>query len=490
MQSSQSSSLNSETPVPHKESLPSESKWVSLVTWLVRLVTGAVFTFSGFVKGIDPWGTVYKFDEYLAALGIPMSHGLVTVAVFALCVIEFMIGINMLFGCYRRSNSVMAMLFMVVMLPLTLWIAVSDPVADCGCFGDALILSNWATFWKNIALTICIIWLLKFNKRVPCIITPAFQWISYIVTALYMLCICIYGYNVQPMLDFRPFKVGTEISDANSLSEGPEYTFIYSKDGIEKEFSEEDLPNEEDGWTFVSRNELPHPEEKGVSDHSFSVMDKSGGEDATEEAIDTDGGEFLLLIPSLEEISASTTYKINLLYDWAEAHDIRLVAVVAANTGDINEWEDLSMPRYDIYTADDTSIKELARGNPAIVYLENGNIIWKTTLGALNEEYFSTPETPTDVKSMVTDGRNSLKNFTLIYLAIMAFLVCISMIPRLSNLFRPLGYKGPENIMEYREYRANKVADTASNRDGMAHRGESSSPDKSVPQRTDEPSHD
>lgn len=462
MQSSQSSSSSSEKSTS-QATTQATPIWITAVTWAVRLIIGAVFTFSGFVKGIDPWGTVYKFDEYLAALGIPMSHGLIVVGVFALCILEFMIGVFMLFGCYRRSNPVLAMLFMVVMLPLTLWIAISDPVADCGCFGDAFIISNWATFWKNVLLTVCVVWLLIYNSKVPCVITPAFQWIASIATSLFLFCICWYGYNIQPMIDFRPYKVGVPLVDESKTSQGPQFAFIYSKDGMEQEFTEDNLPDEEDGWMFISRRELPYPAEKQGTDHSFSVMDKEGNEDATADAIDTEGGEFLLLIPTLNEVSATTTYKINMLNDWAEAHDIRLVAVIASHTGNIADWEDLSMPRYDIYTADDTSIKELSRGNPSVLYLENDTIRWKSTLGWLNEENFSTPDTKADVKTLGPDGSQMLRKLLLIYLAVMAFLMCISMIPRLTTMFKGLGYKGPQNLKEYKEYRESRA-----NRDDKA----------------------
>ena len=151
---------------------------------MCRIVTGGVFVFSGFVKGIDPWGTVYKMDEYLVAMGMPLYDSLILAGVFGLCALEFLIGIYLIFGCYRKSAPMLALLFMCVMLPLTLWIAIADPVADCGCFGDALVISNWATFWKNVAITCLIIWLIKSNRRVPCIITPAFQWMAFVATVL------------------------------------------------------------------------------------------------------------------------------------------------------------------------------------------------------------------------------------------------------------------------------------------------------------------
>lgn len=467
MQSLPSSSSNSENTAIDTSLHKGKSLWIAAVTWLLRLVTGALFTFSGFVKGIDAWGTIYKLDEYLAALGVPMSHSLVVVCVYALCILEFMIGIYMLFGCYRRSNCILALLFMIVMLPLTLWIAIADPVADCGCFGDAYIISNWSTFWKNVILTACIVWLLKYNKSIPCIITPAFQWIAFIATALFLFCICWYGYNIQPMIDFRPYKTGTMLIDESQEEDEPQYVFVYSKEGTNREFTEDNIPDDNEGWTFVSRREIHNSASKAMNGHSFSVMDKAGDEDATEDAIDAEGREFILLIPSLKEISASTTYKINMLFDWAQAHDIGLIAIVAANTGSIPEWEDLSMPRYEIYTADDTSIKELARGNPSVVFLDKGVIKWKSTLTALNEDSFATPDTDSDVNEMATDGKKDLHNLTLIYLLVLAFLTCISMIPKLSNIFRPMGYKGPQNIKEYKEIKAARA-----NRDDKARREE------------------
>lgn len=448
-----------------------KTTWCHLITWVARLMVGCLFVYSGFVKGIDVWGTVYKLYEYQSVIGIAVWQNLTVTAVFALCTVEFMIGIFMLFGCYRRSGAILAFAFMCFMLPLSLWIAVADPVADCGCFGDALIISNWATFWKNVVLILCTIWLLKHNTQIPCIITPAFQWMAFLATGIYLVAICWYGYMIQPMIDFRPFKAGTSIIAEESDEYEPEYLFVYQKDGKQQEFRSDNIPSEEEGWSFVSRREISKPEKTSGEKHDFRVMDKNGTEDLTEDAFQEEGKEFLLLIPSLRDISASTTYKINLLYDWAEAHDIRMAAVVAANTGNIPEWEDLSMPRYDIYTSDDTSIKELARGNPSVVYLDNGIIKWKSTLWALDDARFSEKNMKSDIDSWVSDGFNTLKNMTWIYIAVMAVLVCISFIPRLTKLFRPLGYK--------------KVS-----HDDKAPREVSSSPDKSALQKTDEPSHD
>ncbi len=129
-----------------------ESKWLrkEVITWIVRLIVGGTFVVSGFVKAIDPWGLLYKSDEYLAAMSIDIWPNLQLVGVFCLSALEFLIGIFLVFGCFRRSVAIVATLVIAFMLPLTLWLAMDNPVEDCGCFGDAFVISNWSSFWKNV----------------------------------------------------------------------------------------------------------------------------------------------------------------------------------------------------------------------------------------------------------------------------------------------------------------------------------------------------
>lgn len=108
---------------------------------------------------------------------------------------------------------------MAFMLPLTLWIAVSNPVADCGCFGDAFLLSNWATFWKNVGLSVGLIWLWRYNRKIICLITPALQWICIVGSCIFIVTIELFGYMVQPLIDFRPYKIGERIVDSEESFE-------------------------------------------------------------------------------------------------------------------------------------------------------------------------------------------------------------------------------------------------------------------------------
>ena len=188
--------------------------------WLLRLMVGAVFLFSGFTKGIDPWGSIYKFDEYLRSFGFYDYNGLLTFMAFSVSAVEFMLGAFMLLGIYRRFTPWAMLAMMTVMVPLTLYIAITNDVADCGCFGDAITLSNWGTFWKNVALTVALVYLVIFNRKVKNIYGFAVQWIVAVLSVAYLLMVAWLGYSFQPLIDFRPFPVGTIVSGNDDAALG------------------------------------------------------------------------------------------------------------------------------------------------------------------------------------------------------------------------------------------------------------------------------
>ena len=360
---------------------------IRIVTWLFRILCGGLFIFSGFVKAIDPWGTIFKVEEYLAAFGVPMIFSLLRLGVFALCAVEFIVGCFLLLGCFRKSCPIFAALIMVFMLPLSLWVAMENPVADCGCFGDALVISNWFTFWKNVILCFGILWLIRFNLNGICLIIPAFQWLAVVASGIFIVIIEIIGYYYQPLIDFRDYPAGSKL--------------------------------------FATTD----PEDY----HGIDTFDVDTGDDANEEASLTQGKELVVMIPKVSMVSPATTWKLNSLYEWAQGNDVKMIGVVSGSTEEIKEWEDLSMASYPIYLADDTVIKEVVRGNPGIVYLDNGKIVWKSTLNAIDVDDFLSPEVSGDASTFARDNARFLLNCIIIYLIIMTFLVLISFTPRLAR---------------------------------------------------------
>lgn len=418
-------------------STTAKSRLYEAATWISRIVTGGVFMFSGFVKAIDPWGTIYKFNDYLSVFGFDLSDALVLAGVVMLCLIEFLTGAFLVTGSFRRAAPVMAAMLMLVMTPLTLWIAISDPVPDCGCFGEALVISNWATFWKNIVLCATIIWLLIYNRKCHWLITPSLQWLGFIADAIFVGVVCAIGYFYQPLIDYRPYKEGLPLVELADKEYEPEFSFVYEKDGQKKEFSVTDeLPDESEGWKFIERKELPsiasgRIENNGGRDLVVTDMDDNH---VTTEAIDQTGAQFLLLMPDISEVSPASSYQINSMQGFAQEHGIGFVAIVSGTQKDIEEWKDLSLARYPIYIAEDTAIKEIARGNPAVVYLEDGKVVWKSTLRALPYDDFMSQKVISDPGKYTFDNAVILRNLILLYLSVTAVVILLSFSPKLKEM--------------------------------------------------------
>ncbi|MDE5586181.1 MAG: DoxX family protein [Muribaculaceae bacterium] len=419
--------------------LDKNPKFLLVLTWLMRIAVGSVFIVSGLSKGIDPWGTYYKTSEYLIAMHVPIDEwGNAVVAIaFLLFSVEFITGVSLLLGCYRKVAPITAALFMLVMLPLTLWIAIADPVADCGCFGDFLVISNWATFFKNCLISIAVVWLLKFNSDAPCLIAPYAQWLATVGIAAYIVAVGYIGYWQQPTIDFRPYKTGTLLFSENDDPEyEPEYLFVYEKNGIEKKFGEDDeLPEEKDGWTFIRREEQGFVKNGTTSDvpasadTDFRVWSEDGEEDVTQ-SLSGYERQLMLLVPDINGLSMATSWKINRLYDMSQANDTEFFAVVAGSPGAIEEWRDLSSGQYAIYTAEDTSIKELARGNPALVGLDHGRIKWKSALSALrlDDREEDDVEISTYPVGMGMTGEEALMDLTLLLISLLGALMLLSLL--------------------------------------------------------------
>ena len=382
-------------------------KWCKVLTTLMRLVVGGVFIFSGFTKAVDPWGTCYKITDYLNALGLGNWSGTALFIAVALAALEFVLGICLALGTYRRSTPIMALLLMLVMTPLTLWLAVTDAVRDCGCFGDALHLSNWATLGKNVLLLLGILYLLLFNRSLRGVYGPAVQWIVSALSFALVMAVAYYGYFYQPLIDYRPFPVGTQlVNHPTTLDDDQEgeddFIFIYSKDGQEHEFTIDNLPDESDGWEYVTRYHARRPRGKvimqdGSDKAAIAILDDEGN-DVTVDVLGDSRRTVLLLFPDLPQVGVVNSFALNELTDAALVADADVIGLTPATPQEVAQWQDVSMASYPIYYMDDSELKMVARGNPAVVYLEDGTIKWKRTLQSLDNV-----EQPVELSDMSKD---------------------------------------------------------------------------------------
>mgnify|MGYP004442883119 FL=1 len=358
-----------------------------LVVVLLRLLLGGVFLLSGFAKAIDPWGTMYKIQEYLAIMGMDSLHDFSGFFAVALASIEFLCGVFIISGMYKRMSCVLALMALLVFTPITFYIAVTGKVTECGCFGDVVELTNWQSFFKNLVLLLITCYLLIYNKRVV-IYGVSMQWLVTMTSLGFIGYVEFVGFEYQPMIDFRPYKVGLPlpVSDADEgLSDGDNYEFLYenSKGEVHRFGINDSMPDDDDAeWTFIGREFKGSRSEqaKVAEGEVMPIAFLDDGENVAPQVITPQGEQLLLLFPDLSEVSIKYTYLINELTEFARRKGAEVVALTDATDKEKAEWYDLSMADYKLYDCDDTLLKTIARGNPAVVYVKHGIVQWKRTL--------------------------------------------------------------------------------------------------------------
>ena len=353
-----------------------------------RFVLAATFIFSGYVKAIDPLGTLYKLKDYAAAMslnGLLPDWALVGVAI-ALGALEFALGVFMLFAVRRHVVSRITLAFMTAMTALTLWIFVADPVKDCGCFGDALKLTNGETLLKNIVLSACAALVAWRPADMARFISRSNQWIVRYYTVAYIVITSVYCLYTLPIFDFRPYHVGMNIKQGMEIPEGaeqPEFesTFLLRKNGETREFTLDNYPDST--WEYVDTRTVQTKKGYEPPIHDFALTSCDTGEDITEQVLTKKGYTFLLVSPRLAVADDSNFGDIDQIYEYAEENGIDFYCVTASANDEIERWRDLTGAEYQFCNADETTLKTMIRSNPGLMLLKDGTIIGKWSHNAL-----------------------------------------------------------------------------------------------------------
>ena len=347
---------------------------------LLRLVLGAVLVFSGYVKAVDPMGTLYKLQDYLTALNLSgmVPQWLLLVAAVALAALEFCLGIFILFAIRRRLVSRVTLAFMVVMTLITIWLATTNPIKDCGCFGDAVYLTNVQTLIKNLVLFACAFIIASSPLSMVRFISRTNQWIAINFTILYILATSAYSLYTIPPFDFRPYHVGANIQKGMEIPKGakqPQYetTFILKKNGVEKEFTLNNYPDST--WTFVDSKTVLTDAGYVPPIHDFSIMD--GENDITSKVLNAPGYTFLLISPDLTRADDSHFGDVDRIYEYATEHGYHFYGLTASTNDAVERWRALTGAEYPFYTMDMTTLQTIIRSNPGLLLLKRGTIIGK-----------------------------------------------------------------------------------------------------------------
>ena len=383
---------------------------LKMIVNLCRIIVAVTFIFSGFVKAIDPIGTQYKLQDYLGAIGmagILPNWTLLAVAVF-LAAIEFCIGIFLLFAIQRRLISKLTAAFMAFMTMVTVWIVVADPVKDCGCFGDALHLTNTETLIKNIVLLVCSLAIMYRPLAMFRFVSKSNQWIVTNYTIVFILVSSGLSLYYLPIFDFRPYHIGVNIPRGMEIPKGaklPQFktTFIMEKNGQRKEFTLDNYPDA--SWKFIDSKTVQTSEGYIPPIHDFSITDNKTGLDLTNSVLSHKGYTFLLIAPHLETADDSNFGDIDRLYEYAQSYDIPFYCLTASTTKAIKRWIDLTGAEYPFCITDEAVLKTIIRSNPGLLLLKDGTIINKWSHNNLpNEAKLSRPISQSSLGKMPKDS--------------------------------------------------------------------------------------
>jgi len=350
---------------------------VKITANICRILVAIVFIFSGFVKGVDPLGTAYRIEDYFIAFGMDWANPLSLFLSVFLCALEFTLGAALLFNLRLKYMSWPLLLMMVFFTLLTLNDAIYNPVPDCGCFGDALKLTNWQTFYKNIVLVVLVGIIFINRKKYSSMFLPRIDHIAIMVIFTGFTAFSVYQYRHLPWIDFLGWKKGTDLLPDNPGKAKVYLTYRNKVTGEEKEYLSPDYPWNDSSWVAQWEFKEQRVDDSGViKGHSLKIYDDSGN-DFTGTLVHNPGYQFLVVSYNLGESSRKGFEEIDKL-DEEVYHDGHSLAVLTGSLQkEIDSFRQRLHPDLEFYQADDVELRMMIRANPGLILLKDGVVLGK-----------------------------------------------------------------------------------------------------------------
>lgn len=348
---------------------------------IFRIILGILFVFSGFAKCIDPTGGAIKIEDYFVAWGLDVPFTIDLILSFIQNIIEFSAGFMLLFNLFVPISSIVTLAFMCIFTPLTLYIAIANPVSDCGCFGDALKLTNWQTFFKNLIFLPIAIAVFAYRKKYISKLKTIGQMSATLLGCAIAFVVSFTGISNEPLIDFRPYSVGTDINEAMSIpfdAPQPEYksTFILEKNGVQQEFDEFNYPYDDSTWVYIETYTEVISEGYIPPIKDFTLLDRYGNSQTN--MILTSSRPILIAIsPNLADVDDDSAQKLVHLNDVAMQNEYFLYIATASPSDIQQQFESKFKTGFDFLQADETMLRTITRCNPGIIIIQNGVIVAK-----------------------------------------------------------------------------------------------------------------
>jgi hypothetical protein len=354
-----------------------------------RIIVGLLFIFSGTVKGIDPLGSAYKFHDYFQAFNIGFLNSLSLFLSILLCSAEFITGVSVLTGLRQKWGIIGALILMGIFTPLTFILALTNPVSDCGCFGDAIHLTNWETFGKNIILLALVLVLFLGRKQIKSVFSALNEWVIISTVAFLFILFTIANLRYLPAVDFLPYKTGVRIADKMIIPDGVpadkyQTTFIYEKAGVRKEFSISNYPANDSSWKFVEQKSVLLKKGYTPPIHDFSIITLNG-DDITSKILTNSGYSLLMITKKLAEAGRSKLADGFELGNYCSSKGIDFYILTSSGTEEVRSYN--NAPGF--CSVDETTLKTMVRSNPGYILIKNGIIEGKWSWANLpSKEWF------------------------------------------------------------------------------------------------------
>ncbi len=386
-----------------------------------RLFIGLMFVFSGFVKAVDPMGSMFKFEDYFTAFGIEWLSPLALFFSILLSTSEFVIGFALLTNSFTRFFSWIAFAFMLFFTFLTFILALQNPVTDCGCFGDAIILTNWQTFYKNLIFMLPTLILFLSRNKFHGRWKASGAMFQVLLAILFSVGISLKSLLNEPLIDFRPYRIGQNITINFKpfLVGAPSAVFetlvVYEKDGVRKSFDLNNLPDTTWKWVETQNRQISAGYVPKI--HNFHLLDLDGNS-ATEKILNSDQPVLMACVWDLSALSTESKTKLNQIGFRAFENNIQFVLVTSATPKEIEKFKYEYLPTYQLLTADPITLKTILRDNGGLVLMYKGTILKKW-----NHKKFDEPLNMTEYKlymSAVNTGSPDPLNQTFWYLLFIA----------------------------------------------------------------------
>jgi uncharacterized membrane protein YphA (DoxX/SURF4 family) len=347
------------------------------VRTIFRILVGLVFVFSGFVKGVDPLGTVYRMDDYFIAFGITWAMPLSLVLTIFLCTLEFIIGISLLFNLYIKGTSWILLPVMTFFTILTLFDALYNLVPDCGCFGDAVTLTNLQTFIKNLVLMAFVVPIFMWRKKFKAPVPGWSQGLAILFFAAGFASMSIYAYRHLPFIDFMAWKVGNRVNQPTTAPVKFYVTYKNTRTGETKEYLAPDYPWNDSvwmsQWVFVSQRTA---DEEAIGVMALHIEDETGT-DNTAAILGFPGFHLIAVAYDLSKADTVGLKKLEHLFQVTAEEGYSLIVITSTLPEETKSFalkHGFEMP---FYYADDVVLKTMVRSNPGLLLINNGVVAGK-----------------------------------------------------------------------------------------------------------------